>query len=93
MIVQATYEPQPHLRDVAIDTQRAALVFIDVQNFNCHPDGAEFQGDADVRPSTTLQIAAQKISPSIQLKDSKPAHALFHEALHANSTIHDSLHA
>ena len=30
-------------RDVAICPARAALLFIDVQNFSCHPDGAEWK--------------------------------------------------
>lgn len=29
-------------RDVPIQPSRAALLFIDVQNFSCHPDGAEW---------------------------------------------------
>jgi ureidoacrylate peracid hydrolase len=31
-------------RDIAIVPDRAAFLFIDVQNFSCHPDGAEWAG-------------------------------------------------
>ncbi len=31
-------------RDIPLVPQRAALLFIDVQNFSCHPDGAEWAG-------------------------------------------------
>ncbi|MFN4128602.1 MAG: isochorismatase family cysteine hydrolase [Paracoccaceae bacterium] len=38
--------PSPFLsttsRDIAIVPNRAVLLFIDVQNFSCHPDGAEW---------------------------------------------------
>jgi ureidoacrylate peracid hydrolase len=31
-------------RDIPLVPERAALLFIDVQNFSCHPDGAEWAG-------------------------------------------------
>jgi ureidoacrylate peracid hydrolase len=31
-------------REVEIDPARAALLVIDVQNYNCHPDGSEYAG-------------------------------------------------
>jgi ureidoacrylate peracid hydrolase len=31
-------------RDVPIDPARAALLFVDVQNYGCHPDGGEYAG-------------------------------------------------
>ncbi len=36
----------PHLttRDVPLDPERSALLFIDVQNFSCRVDGGEFEG-------------------------------------------------
>lgn len=36
----------PHLttRDVPLDPERSALLFIDVQNFSCRLDGGEFEG-------------------------------------------------
>ena len=37
----AAYNPQTHLRQKAIVPKEAALLFIDVQNYNCHRSGAE----------------------------------------------------
>jgi len=36
--------PRPHLttRDVPLDPERSAILFIDVQNFSCRRDGGEF---------------------------------------------------
>lgn len=38
---KAAYSPQTHLRQRAIVPKEAALLFIDVQNYNCHRSGAE----------------------------------------------------
>ena len=38
---KAAYTPQTHLRERAIVPEEAALLFIDVQNYNCHRSGAE----------------------------------------------------
>lgn len=38
---QAAYKPQTHLRERAIVPSEAALLFIDVQNYNCHSSGVE----------------------------------------------------
>lgn len=38
---KAAYNPQTHLRQKAIVPKEAALLFIDVQNYNCHRSGAE----------------------------------------------------
>lgn len=41
---QATYKPQTHLRQIPVVPSEAAVLFIDVQNYNCHKDGAEMLG-------------------------------------------------
>ena len=41
---QATYKPQTHLRQISVVPSEAAVLFIDVQNYNCHKDGAEMLG-------------------------------------------------
>ncbi len=38
---KAAYTPQTHLRERAIVPKEAALLFIDVQNYNCHLSGVE----------------------------------------------------
>ena len=38
---KAAYKPETHLRERAIVPKQAALLFIDVQNYNCHPSGVE----------------------------------------------------
>ena len=38
---KAAYKPQTHLRERAIVPKEAALLFIDIQNYNCHRSGAE----------------------------------------------------
>ena len=38
---KAAYKPATHLRERAIVPKEAALLFIDVQNYNCHPSGVE----------------------------------------------------
>ena len=38
---KAAYNPQTHLRERAIIPKEAALLFIDIQNYNCHRSGAE----------------------------------------------------
>ena len=47
--LQATFKPQIHLREAAIEPEQAALLYVDVQNYNCHPEGAEFSGKPHVR--------------------------------------------
>ncbi len=38
---KAAYKPKTHLREKMIVPTEAALLFIDVQNYNCHPSGVE----------------------------------------------------
>ena len=38
---KAAYKPQTHQRERAVVPKEAALLFIDVQNYNCHRSGAE----------------------------------------------------
>ena len=38
---QGAYKPQTHLRQAAVVPGEAAVLFIDVQNYNCHPEGSE----------------------------------------------------
>ena len=38
---KAAYKPETHLRERVIVPKEAALLFIDVQNYNCHPSGVE----------------------------------------------------
>src|SRR4028119_450849 len=56
--------PSPFLsttsREVPIVPDRAALLFIDVQNFSCHPDGAEWK---DMSP----EELAEKKEPFLRL--------------------------
>lgn len=47
-------------RDIPIVPDRAALLFIDVQNFSCHPDGAEW---TDMSPAEL----AEKKAPFLRL--------------------------
>ncbi|BDA47138.1 probable peroxyureidoacrylate/ureidoacrylate amidohydrolase RutB at C-terminar half [Coccomyxa sp. Obi] len=42
-LLEATYKPQTHLRQIPVVPNEAAVLFIDVQNYNCHKDGAEVQ--------------------------------------------------
>jgi hypothetical protein len=39
----AVYQPQCLLREVAVDPRQAAVLFIDVQNLNCHRGGALYR--------------------------------------------------
>ena len=50
---EATFKPQTHLRQIPVVPGEAAVLFIDVQNYNCHKDGAEMQG----LPPVTLLIS------------------------------------
>jgi hypothetical protein len=49
----AVYQPQCLLREVAVDPRQAAVLFIDVQNLNCHRGGALYRNhsreDLEVR--------------------------------------------
>lgn len=59
---QATYKPQTHLRQIPVIPSEAAVLFIDVQNYNCHKIGAEMLGLPRVGTphySTSLQPALQ----------------------------------
>jgi hypothetical protein len=38
----AYYQPQPMLREVAIDPAQSVVLFVDIQNYNCHRDGAMY---------------------------------------------------
>ena len=46
-------------REVPIEPAHAALLFIDVQNYNCLPDGGEYAGlsDAEREPATAISSA------------------------------------
>lgn len=39
----AFYRPEAHRRQAALEPHQAALLFIDVQNYNCSKRGAIFQ--------------------------------------------------
>lgn len=54
---QAAYKPQTHLRQAAVVPKEAAVLFIDVQNYNCHPDGAESKALGNV--SSTIVISSK----------------------------------
>lgn len=41
--MMAVYQPQRLLREVAVDPRQAAVLFIDVQNFNCDKRGAMYR--------------------------------------------------
>jgi hypothetical protein len=43
MSSMAVYQPQCLLREVAVDPRQAAVLFIDVQNLNCHRGGAIYR--------------------------------------------------
>ncbi|KAK9804842.1 hypothetical protein WJX72_008277 [[Myrmecia] bisecta] len=70
----AAYEPQTHLREAAIEQGKTALLYVDVQNYNCHPDGTEIRGmgpAADLAyfwdrlaEATPLWVALQKLCRS-----------------------------
>ncbi len=49
---QATYKPQTHLRQIPVVPTEAAVLFIDVQNYNCHRQGAEVQALPQVKELT-----------------------------------------
>jgi hypothetical protein len=38
---QGFYRPQTQLRQAAVVPKEAALLFIDIQNYNCHREGSE----------------------------------------------------
>mmetsp|Transcript_82239 Transcript_82239/g.208982 ORF Transcript_82239/g.208982 Transcript_82239/m.208982 type:complete len:254 (-) Transcript_82239:61-822(-) len=43
MAADSCFKPRTHLREVPLEPAEAALVVIDVQNFCCHPEGAEWR--------------------------------------------------
>jgi hypothetical protein len=47
--LKAFYKPQTHLREKAVVPSEAAVLFIDVQNYNCSPDGEEAKALGNVR--------------------------------------------
>jgi ureidoacrylate peracid hydrolase len=57
-------------RDVPIKPSRAALLFIDVQNFSCHPDGAEWAlmdaAERDEKKAPFLKLMDQQVVPRMQ---------------------------
>ncbi len=61
-------------RDIKIVPDRAALLFIDVQNFSCHADGAEWsQMDAAEqaeKKAPFLRLMSEKVLPKMQLVQS-----------------------
>lgn len=42
-MAEAHYDPHPQLRQVHIVPSQAALLFIDVQHYNCHRSGAIYR--------------------------------------------------
>ena len=57
-------------RDVPIHPTRAALLFIDVQNFSCHPDGAEWalmdEHELAEKMAPFLDLMDQEVVPKMQ---------------------------
>ena len=57
-------------RDVPIVPARAALLFIDVQNFSCDPDGAEWDGmsedDLKEKKAPFLALLQKEVLPRMQ---------------------------
>jgi len=57
-------------RDVPIHPARAALLFIDVQNFSCHPDGAEWalmdEHELAEKKAPFLDLMDQEVVPKMQ---------------------------
>jgi ureidoacrylate peracid hydrolase len=57
-------------REVAIVPNRAALLFIDVQNFSCHPDGAEWAGMSEAelaeKKEPFLRLLREEVLPRMQ---------------------------
>jgi hypothetical protein len=64
-------------RDIPIVPDRAALLFIDVQNFSCHPDGAEWR-DMDAaelaeKKEPFLRQMQDDVFPKMQALQRAPA--------------------
>lgn len=57
-------------RELPIQPDRAALLFIDVQNFSCHPDGAEWKdmGEAELaeKKEPFLRQMREEVLPRMQ---------------------------
>ncbi|MGA3401929.1 MAG: isochorismatase family cysteine hydrolase [Acetobacteraceae bacterium] len=64
-------QPNPRLsRDVPIDPAHAALLFIDVQNYTCRPDGGEYAGlseaDREARYGDFFRTLRDTAVPNMQ---------------------------
>ncbi len=61
-------------RDIKIVPNRAALLFIDVQNFSCHADGAEWsqmdEAEQAEKKAPFLRLMSEKVLPKMQLVQS-----------------------
>lgn len=57
-------------REVPIRPSRAALLFIDVQNFSCHPDGAEWAlmdaAECEEKKGAFLDLMDRQVVPRMQ---------------------------
>ncbi len=57
-------------RDITIVPERAALLFIDVQNFSCHPGGAEWKDmapeDLTDKKEPFLRLMREEVFPKMQ---------------------------
>lgn len=57
-------------RDIPVYPSRAALLFIDVQNFSCHPDGAEWammeQEEREEKKGSFLKSMDDRVIPKMQ---------------------------
>ena len=57
-------------RDVPLVPARAALLFVDVQNFSCHPDGAEWDGMSEAeraeKKAPFLSLMTAEVLPRMQ---------------------------
>ena len=57
-------------REVPIDHAHAALLFVDVQNYNARPDGGEYSGmsdaDRDARYGWYFQVMRETALPNMQ---------------------------
>jgi ureidoacrylate peracid hydrolase len=69
-IAKADWRTAGLSREVPIDRDHAALLFVDVQNYNARPDGGSYKGmtdaDRDVRYGHFLRVMADTAVPNMR---------------------------
>ena len=78
-------------RNVPIEPKSAAILFVDVQNYNCHPDGAEYEGMTEAEKHAKLSYFWHMLKTSALPAMQRLLHAARRAKIETLHTVIESL--